>query len=180
MTLSSFDYESMTYHLCGMISASRNNEPPPYKYGETVYVQTSPFLGSLHPGQSLQAVENNMYRAPIYEHKAPVTDFLVIRTPDCYYIREIDALYTVGQQCPLYEVPPPNSKRTVTFMRDFVMVSVVSTFYGSKILTQTLKMCSRPPSTGNFGKVRIVPEGSASTTSKKRFRPCRKPASGSV
>lgn len=48
-------------------------------YGELVYVSTSPFLGSLKPGEWLQSLENQMFRAPIYAHKLPVQDFLVVR-----------------------------------------------------------------------------------------------------
>ena len=43
------------------------------------HAHTSPFLGTMTPGQTLQAIENNMYRAPIYEHNLPATDFIVIR-----------------------------------------------------------------------------------------------------
>lgn len=50
------------------------------RYGEMVYTHTSPFLGALSPGKAVQALENNMYRAPIYRHKIPETDFLIIRT----------------------------------------------------------------------------------------------------
>lgn len=39
-----------------------------------------------------------------------------------YYIREIDALFVAGQECPLYEVPGPNSKRANNFVRDFLQV----------------------------------------------------------
>lgn len=60
--------------------AGKDQGPPDYKYGETAYAHTSPFLGILTPGQSIQAVENNMYRAPIFEHKVGETDFLVIRS----------------------------------------------------------------------------------------------------
>ena len=28
----------------------------------------------------LQALENNLYRAPIYEHAMPTTDFVIIKT----------------------------------------------------------------------------------------------------
>ncbi|XP_023724878.1 transcription initiation factor TFIID subunit 1-like isoform X1 [Cryptotermes secundus] len=59
--------------------AGKNQGPQEYQYGQVAYAHTSPFLGHLSPGQSLQAVEN-MYRAPIYEHNVPDTDFLVIRT----------------------------------------------------------------------------------------------------
>lgn len=41
-----------------------------------------------------------------------------------YYIREIDALFVAGQECPLYEVPGPNSKRANNFVRDFLQVGV--------------------------------------------------------
>lgn len=41
-----------------------------------------------------------------------------------YYIREIDALYVAGQECPLYEVPGPNSKRANNFVRDFLQVNI--------------------------------------------------------
>ena len=92
----------------------KDTGPPQYKYGETAYAHTSPFLGTLHPGQSIQAVENNTYRTPIYEHTLPPTDFLVIRTRSTYHIREVDAFYTVGQECPLYEVPVPTLKEPIT------------------------------------------------------------------
>ena len=39
-----------------------------------------------------------------------------------YSIREADTMFTAGQQCPLYEVPGPNSKRANNFTRDFLQV----------------------------------------------------------
>lgn len=60
--------------------ASKDEGPTNYRYGEVSYAHSSPFLGVLPPGKSIQVVENNMYRAPIYKHKIPETDFLVIRT----------------------------------------------------------------------------------------------------
>ncbi|CAH1981121.1 unnamed protein product [Acanthoscelides obtectus] len=120
--------------------AAKDSGPPSYKYGETAYAHTSPFLGILHPGQSIQAVENNMYRAPIYEHNVPETDFLIIRTRHQYYIREIDAVYVAGQQCPLYEVPGPNSKRANNFVRDFLQVFIYRLFWKSKDYPRKIKM----------------------------------------
>lgn len=32
------------------------------------------------PGQMIQTFENNLFRAPVYEHKPAATDFVVIRT----------------------------------------------------------------------------------------------------
>ncbi|XP_022915910.2 transcription initiation factor TFIID subunit 1 [Onthophagus taurus] len=120
--------------------AGKDTGPPTYKYGETAYAHTSPFLGILYPGQSIQAVENNMYRAPIYEHKIPETDFLIIRTRQQYYIREIDALYCAGQECPLYEVPGPNSKRANNFIRDFLQVFIYRLFWKSRDNPRRIKM----------------------------------------
>ncbi|KAK0086570.1 hypothetical protein PV325_002974 [Microctonus aethiopoides] len=120
--------------------AGKDHGPPKYKYGETAYAHTSPFLGILLPGQSIQAVENNMYRAPIYEHKVSSTDFLVIRTRQQYYIREIDALFVAGQECPLYEVPGPNSKRANNFVRDFLQVFIYRLFWKSRDTPRRIKM----------------------------------------
>ena len=82
-----------------------------HRYGETTPAHTSPFLGQMMPGQTIQTFENNLYRAPIYEHKVLQTDFIIIRTRNEYSVRENDAIFTVGQECPLYEVPGPNSKK---------------------------------------------------------------------
>lgn len=58
----------------------QDSGPKPLKYGEVAYAHTSPFLGILPPGATQPVVENNMYRAPIYEHTISTTEFLVIRT----------------------------------------------------------------------------------------------------
>lgn len=54
--------------------------PPNLRFGEIAYAHTSPFLGVLSPGRTIQVIENNLYRAPIYEHKPLENDFLLIRT----------------------------------------------------------------------------------------------------
>lgn len=53
---------------------------PDLEYGEKAFTHGLPFLGNLTPGQYLQAIENNMYRAPIYQHSPKECDFLLIRT----------------------------------------------------------------------------------------------------
>ncbi|XP_078067599.1 transcription initiation factor TFIID subunit 1 isoform X3 [Mustelus asterias] len=113
---------------------------PDCKYGETVYCHTSPFLGSLHPGQLLQAFENNLFRCPIYLHKMPETDLLIIRTRQGYHIRELVDIFVVGQQCPLYEVPGPNSKRANTHVRDFLQVFIYRLFWKSKDRPRRIRM----------------------------------------
>ncbi|XP_077286335.1 TATA-box binding protein associated factor 1 isoform X2 [Arctopsyche grandis] len=118
----------------------KDNGPKPFKYGEVAYAHTSPFLGILSPGQSQQVVENNMYRTPIYPHNVPNTDFLVIRSRQQYFVREIDALFMAGQECPLYEVPGPNSKRANNFVRDFLQVFIYRLFWKSRDKPRRIRM----------------------------------------
>ncbi len=92
-------------------------------YGETAYIQNSSyFLGQLGHGQTLQSFENNLYRTPIYSHTPFPTDFLLIVSGDKVYIRDMDALFLQGQQCPKVEVPAPNSKSSTAFQKDLLQV----------------------------------------------------------
>lgn len=111
-----------------------------YEYGEPAIVTTSPFLGTLLPGQSLQTIENNMFRAPIYKHKIPYTDFLVIKTQDQYHIREVETIFTTGQELPIIEVPGPNSKKANNFIRDFLQVYIYRMFWRSSLEPKRIKM----------------------------------------
>nr|XP_018899978.1 PREDICTED: transcription initiation factor TFIID subunit 1-like [Bemisia tabaci] len=120
--------------------AGKDQGPQDFKYGEIAYAHTSPFLGVLSPGKSIQAIENMMYRAPIYEHKIVPTDFLVIRTRYQYCVREVDATFVAGQLCPLYEVPGPNSKRASNFVRDFLQVFIYRLFWKSTDVPKRIKM----------------------------------------
>lgn len=120
--------------------AAKDSGPSEYPYGEVAYAHTSPFLGILQPGMCIQALENNMYRAPIYQQSVNPTDFLIIRTRNNYWVREINALYTVGQECPLYEVPGPNSKRANNFTRDFLQVFIYRLFWKSKDTPRRIRM----------------------------------------
>nr|XP_054754406.1 transcription initiation factor TFIID subunit 1-like [Lytechinus pictus] len=119
---------------------SSDAKPPLYEYGETVNVHSSPFLGSLRPGQSLQAFENNLFRAPLYKHKVPATDFLLIRTRHRYHIRALNDIFTVGQQYPLLEVPGPNSKKSNNHIRDFLQVFIYRLFLKSIDRPRRIKM----------------------------------------
>lgn len=121
-------------------TAAKDDGPKPLKYGEVAYAHTSPFLGILPPGATQPVIENNMYRTPIYEHTLSQSDFLIIRTRQAYYIREVDALFVAGQECPLYEVPGPNSKRANNFVRDFLQVFIYRLFWKSRDKPRRIKM----------------------------------------
>lgn len=59
----------------------------------------SPFLGDLKPGCSQSSLETNMYRAPVFPHKVPLTDYLLVRSPKGKLsLRRIDKINVVGQQ----------------------------------------------------------------------------------
>lgn len=59
----------------------------------------SPFIGDLKPGCSQSSLETNMYRAPIFPHKVPLTDYLLIRSAKGKLsLRRIDKINVVGQQ----------------------------------------------------------------------------------
>lgn len=118
----------------------KDEAAPQYDYGENVHAHQSPFLGALAPGESLQAFENYMFRAPIYYHKMPQTDYLVIRTRQGYYIREVKDIFVVGQECPLVEVPGPNSKRANNFIKDFLQVVMFRLFHKSQENPKRIKM----------------------------------------
>lgn len=137
-------------NLIGMATKMKNyvkrstaKDAPPLPnvpFGEFVYVHQSPFLGQLRPGQCLQALENNMSRAPIYEHKPTPTDFLVVRTRNNLYVRTINHIFTVGQLLPQMEVPGPNSKKANNFIRDFVQAYIYRLFWRSKDEPRRIKM----------------------------------------
>ncbi|KAI1718220.1 bromodomain-containing protein [Ditylenchus destructor] len=110
------------------------------EFGETAFAHTSPLLGNLNPGQCLQAVENNMYRAPIYKHSDHANDFLLIRTKVGFFLRKCANLFVVGQECPLYEVPKPNSKKAAIFSRDFLMAYIYRMFWDSEDTPRRVKM----------------------------------------
>ena len=59
----------------------------------------SPFLGDIKPGCSQSSLETNMYRAPLFPHKVPSTDYLLVRSAKGKLsLRRIDRLNVVGQQ----------------------------------------------------------------------------------
>ena len=130
---------------------------PDLPYGETTYIQsTSYFLGQLKPGQVLQSFENNLFRAPIYQHSLPETDFVVIVTGEEVYIRDCPAIFVVGQECPKVEVPAPNSKPAMQFQKELLQVTPPFVSVAYCIVCVWLPRCS---STSTFKKVRTRPRG---------------------
>jgi transcription initiation factor TFIID subunit 1 len=120
----------LMFNNLGMGSKVRNyyrkrntNENPLLRFedGENVLLDEtdeSPFLGDIAAGRTVQALDNNLFRAPIFKHTTPETDFLVIRKGGKLYLREIPTVYTVGQLQPKMEVPTPNSRAANNFVKN--------------------------------------------------------------
>ncbi|XP_057812451.1 transcription initiation factor TFIID subunit 1 isoform X2 [Salvia miltiorrhiza] len=89
----------------------------------------SPFLGDIKPGSSQSCLESNMYRAPIFQHKVPLTDYLLVRSSKGKLsIRRIDRIDVVGQQEPHMEVMSPGSKVVQFHIMDRVLVYMYREF----------------------------------------------------
>jgi transcription initiation factor TFIID subunit 1 len=111
-----------------------------FDFGETTYIQKSPFLGNVMPGTTLQSLENNLFRASIYRHAVPDSDFLVIKRGQSFYLRGANALFCAGQECPKFEVPGPESKKKATHMKDFLQVFIYRLFLKSNDDPRRLRM----------------------------------------
>ena len=121
---------------------NKDDGPQNLEFGELVYVNQSPFLGSLKPGELVQALENYMYRAPVYKHKIPEQDFVMARSKHSGLLvrANVVTIFTVGQQCPLIEVPGPNSKRANSFIKDFLQAYIFRLFHRSQDVPKRIKM----------------------------------------
>lgn len=110
------------------------------EYGKPVYItKTSPFLGNLKGGQIILAIENNMYRAPLYQHKILDTDFLIIRNSGGYFIREFQEIFLAGQEIPKKVIPVPGSKASTKYNRDLLQIYIYRHFHRSKEIPPRIK-----------------------------------------
>ncbi len=91
-------------------------------------IDASPFygFGDVEPGQTMQAIYNHLYRAPIFKHQVQETDFLLIKQTykgkSKFFIREIPNLYVVGQCFPVQEIPRPQSRKFVQATKGRIQV----------------------------------------------------------
>ena len=77
----------------------------------------SPFymLGHVDPGETVSALYNSMFRAPIFEHNVSPKDFLVVREEthlggSRYHLRNVDHMFAVGQELPSMQIPGPHAR----------------------------------------------------------------------
>lgn len=94
---------------------------PKEEVGETQVLlpqDRSPFanFGQVEPGEMVPTFQNSMYRAPVFRHEGKPADFLVVcsgshENGKHYFLRNVENLYTVGQQFPSQEVPGEHSRK---------------------------------------------------------------------
>lgn len=134
---------------------SINNRTLPNRTKQQIY------FNELKPGSKLQVIENNLYRAPIYQHEFPSTDFLIIRTRIGLYIRPILTIFTVGQTMPLVAVPRPIESNINKFFSD------LSNIYIDKLFRQS---DSDPPSIDLNNVLRLFPNYPRQTFVKRLWK----------
>ena len=98
-----------------------DQERPKREIGETqvLLVQDkSPFanFGHVNKGEVVPAIQNGLYRAPVFYHQPKSNEFLVgvsstHQSGHRFYLRNVENLHTVGQQFPLVEVPGEHSRK---------------------------------------------------------------------
>ncbi|KAI5192765.1 transcription initiation factor TFIID subunit 1 [Nematocida sp. AWRm77] len=88
------------------------------------------FIGDVQPNESVSAVVNNLFKAPIFFHTSK--DLLAIRVDGekpAYYLRPVDFLACVGQTLPMDEVFSPHSRRYNVFCKNRLKVAAYRLFY---------------------------------------------------
>ncbi|GAB7343634.1 hypothetical protein MBLNU457_1628t1 [Dothideomycetes sp. NU457] len=106
----------------------QDNSRPKLDIGETSVLlpqDRSPFanFGQINPGETVPAIQNSLYRAPIFKHEGRSTDFLLVSSSTFangtkFFLRNIENLHVVGQQFPSTEVPGEHSRKVTSAAKD--------------------------------------------------------------
>ncbi|GMM29699.1 histone acetyltransferase [Martiniozyma asiatica (nom. inval.)] len=127
ISMSKFGMGSKIINYYRKIHDDDSNRPK-FPIGETHVLgvqDRSPFwnFGIVEPGHVVQALYNQMIRAPLFHQESYSTDFLLIRSQGGnsgpkYYLRSINNLFTIGQSYPAQEVPGPHSRKVTTINKN--------------------------------------------------------------
>ncbi|KAG0441173.1 putative transcription initiation factor [Dictyocoela muelleri] len=92
----------------------------------------SPFLGfgDVEAGHSIDALTNNLFKAPVFCHSVDLFLCVFVKTTDSYrgYLRKIDNVYCVGQTFPLEEVYSPHSRKFNIFCKNRLKIEAYKLF----------------------------------------------------
>lgn len=122
---------------------------PDFPQGQTVVLdpdEPSPFLGQIEDQMRQIALFSNLFRAPLFEHQARATDFLLVRASalkvrnpptgaaagetECFALREIPRVYLCGQQEPQMVVPDPDEARCKDLRERLMRLALVMRLAG--------------------------------------------------
>ena len=123
---------------------------PRLPYGETRVLapeEPSPFLGEIEVNEIQPTIANNLFRAPIFQHPAKPTDFLLICTnkeDHLFTVREIPRIFVCGQIEPQKIVTRPMRSSTTP---DVNRVSLVQ----EKFLTLSVSRLLQPENFAGSG-----------------------------
>jgi len=105
----------------------QDSSRPKEEIGETQVLlpqDRSPFanFGQVNPGEIVPAIQNGLYRAPVFKHEGRQTDFVIVSSSNAdgtkYFLRNIENLHVVGQQFPSTEVPGEHSRKVTSAAKD--------------------------------------------------------------
>ncbi|KAJ3340748.1 hypothetical protein HDU93_006418 [Gonapodya sp. JEL0774] len=124
--LNNLGMASLIHRYFRKMDENDNQVPESEEYGSVYALDTmdqSPFFGfgDVSRGDIVTALYNNMYRAPIFRHDVRDGDFVLV-SDSKYFIREIPAIFVVGQTLPSIEVPGPTSRKGVGILRNRMQV----------------------------------------------------------
>jgi len=143
------------------------NEHPFLRHedGENVFLDPSdpsPFLGEVEEGKTVHSVDNNLFIAPVAKHSVSQNDFLLVKIDNKFYIREIPAIYTVGQLQPKMEVYAPNSRAVSNFSKNRLQAYIYRLFMNKKVDQHRIRINEI---------VRLFP-GSSEAVIRKKLKEC--------
>lgn len=123
---------------CGMVSLINNyyrkmSHRDDYESDQTNLTildpdDPSPFFcfGEIKPGVSMKSLTNNLFTAPIFQHKN--NDYLCILDNNVIYPRKISSIFCVGQEFPLEEIYAPHSRKLNIFCKNRLKVAAYRLF----------------------------------------------------
>eukprot|EP00002_Diphylleia_rotans_P031845 TRINITY_DN6635_c0_g1_i5.p1 TRINITY_DN6635_c0_g1~~TRINITY_DN6635_c0_g1_i5.p1 ORF type:complete len:1034 (+),score=199.96 TRINITY_DN6635_c0_g1_i5:57-3158(+) len=135
--ISNFGMCSLIYNYYRKQSASDEHKPVDFPEGQPAILdpgEDSPFIGPIFDGETIQCLENNMFKSPIVRHDPQQGTFLLIRRRDTnqFHIRNIPGIYVCGRTEALLQVPVPNVKDEDKYMRDRIKLFVYRSLQAPK------------------------------------------------
>lgn len=126
--LSNFGMGSRVINYYRRKDRQDEEKPPKLDIGEPHILlpeDRSPFtiFGTVDPGETVPAIHNEMYRAPIFKHEIKKNDFLLgysmnVAEGSKFYLKAIDHMYVVGQTFPSLTVPGPHARQVTNTVKN--------------------------------------------------------------